>query len=136
MNKTELIEAIQQVIIPNNQKAITAESLANLLTEIVGAMGEGSGNGMHRVWLHDAVGLDMTEEMIAENIASYNAIIRGETRIQLIGKDGDLCEILHLGGIAMSEGKVILISVVEESHGSWCNVAFELKEDGSANELS
>lgn len=45
MNKTELIEAIQQVIVPNGQKAITAESLANLLTEIVEAMGTGNGSG-------------------------------------------------------------------------------------------
>lgn len=45
MDKTELIEAIQQVITPNNQKAITAESLANLLIEIVSNMGTGSGNG-------------------------------------------------------------------------------------------
>ena len=41
MNKTELIDAIQHVIVPNGQKAITAESLANLLTEIVKAMGTG-----------------------------------------------------------------------------------------------
>ena len=45
MDKTELIEAIQQVITPNNQKAITAESLANLLIEMVEAMGTGSGSG-------------------------------------------------------------------------------------------
>lgn len=41
MNKTELINAIQQVITPNNQKAINAESLANLLIEMVEAMGKG-----------------------------------------------------------------------------------------------
>lgn len=46
MNKTELIDAIQQVITPNGQKAITAESLANLLIEMVEAMGESSGGGI------------------------------------------------------------------------------------------
>lgn len=49
MDKTELINAIQQVITPNNQKAITAESLANLLIEVVEAMGTGSGSGSGQV---------------------------------------------------------------------------------------
>ena len=41
MNKNEIIEAIQQTIIPNAQKGITAESLANLLIEIANATPEG-----------------------------------------------------------------------------------------------
>ena len=41
--KQELIEAIKATIVPNDEKAITAESLANLLTEMVEAMGEGGG---------------------------------------------------------------------------------------------
>lgn len=40
--KQELIEAIKATIVPNDKKAITAESLANLLTEMVEAMGEGA----------------------------------------------------------------------------------------------
>ena len=42
--KERLIEAINATIVPNDEKAITAESLANLLIEMVEAMGEGSGN--------------------------------------------------------------------------------------------
>ena len=49
MNKTELIDAIQQVITPNGQKGITAESLANLLIEMVNATPEGGSGGSGQV---------------------------------------------------------------------------------------
>lgn len=48
MTKNEIIEAINATIIPNGQKGITAESLANLLIEMVNATPEGgssSGSG-------------------------------------------------------------------------------------------
>ena len=44
MTKEEILSAIEATIKPNNQKGITAESLANILTEIVNASG-GSGSG-------------------------------------------------------------------------------------------
>ena len=49
MNKTELIDAIQQVIVPNDKKAITAESLANLLIEMVNAAPEGGSGGSGQI---------------------------------------------------------------------------------------
>lgn len=49
MNKIELIDAIQQVITPNGKKAISAESLANLLIEIVSAIPEGGNGGSGQV---------------------------------------------------------------------------------------
>lgn len=46
MTKAEILEAINATIRPNNQKGITAESLANILTEIVNASAEsGGGSG-------------------------------------------------------------------------------------------
>lgn len=48
MTKNEIIEAINATIMPNGQKGITAESLANLLIEMVNATPEGgssSGSG-------------------------------------------------------------------------------------------
>lgn len=45
MTKEELKEAIASTIVENGQKAITAESLANLLNEIVDAAGSGGGSG-------------------------------------------------------------------------------------------
>ena len=78
MNKTELIEAIQQVIVPNGQKAITAESLANLLTEIVEAMGTGSGSGQVVFYLGRLNGetntFELTQEQKAHNVEMFNII--------------------------------------------------------------
>ncbi len=45
MTKAEIIEAINATIAPNNVKGITAESLANILIEMVNAAGEGGGSG-------------------------------------------------------------------------------------------
>lgn len=45
MKKEELIEAILATIATNGQKGITAESLANILVEMVNASGEGGGSG-------------------------------------------------------------------------------------------
>lgn len=52
MTKNEIVEAINATIAPNNVKGITAESLANILTEMVNATpegGGGSGDGALRV---------------------------------------------------------------------------------------
>lgn len=43
MTKTEILEAINATIISNDKQGITADSLNNILTEIVNAMSEGSG---------------------------------------------------------------------------------------------
>lgn len=45
MNKQELIAAINETISANGQKGITAESLANILTEMVNAAPEGGSGG-------------------------------------------------------------------------------------------
>lgn len=45
MSKSELKDAINSTIIPNGQKGITAESLNNILTEMVDAAGEGGSSG-------------------------------------------------------------------------------------------
>lgn len=43
MTKQEILDAINATIVTNGQKGITAESLANILIEIVNAAGEGGG---------------------------------------------------------------------------------------------
>lgn len=54
MTKKEIIEAINATIVPNNVKGITAESLANILIEMVNAEG-GSGDGALRVIVPDTM---------------------------------------------------------------------------------
>ena len=46
MNKQELIEAIEATLVPNGNKAITADALRNLLTDIVENSGSGGGGGI------------------------------------------------------------------------------------------
>lgn len=46
MSKEELIEAINGTLISNEEKAITADALRNLLTDIVENSGSGGGGGM------------------------------------------------------------------------------------------
>ena len=76
MNKTELIEAIQQVIIPNNQKAITAESLANLLIEMVNATPEGGSGGSGQVVFYAGTpNENMTEFTLTPEQKAHNAEI-------------------------------------------------------------
>lgn len=67
MTKNEIIEAINATIAPNNQKGITAESLANILIEMVNASGEGGAGALRVHW--DAGMLD-----IPFTPASYEAL--------------------------------------------------------------
>ena len=61
MTREELKEAIASTIKENGQKAITAESLANLLNEIVDAAGSGGGTG------GGAVTIMIDDENVAPN---------------------------------------------------------------------
>lgn len=75
MTKAEIIEAINATIRPNKEKAITAESLANLLIEMANATPEGGGGAL-RVFLPEP---ELSEQQIAENVTTYNALANGET---------------------------------------------------------
>ena len=79
MNKTELIDAIQQVIKPNGKKAISAESLANLLIDIVSAIPEGNGGSGQVVFYagvpnEDFTDVTLTPEQMAHNAEMFNII--------------------------------------------------------------
>lgn len=81
MTKSEIIEAINATIKPNGEKAITAESLANLLIEMVnatpeGGSGGGSGN-VKTVYLPLEAGL--TSEEMAKNAELYNFAVAAST---------------------------------------------------------
>ena len=73
--KEKLIEAINATIVPNDEKAITAESLANLLIEMVEAMGEGGGNsGAGHVWFYTGVpNVETLELVLTPEQKAHNA---------------------------------------------------------------
>lgn len=73
--KEQLIEAIKATITPNNVKAITAESLANLLIEMVEAMGEGgtSAGGAGVVFYVGSINIDTSEATQTPEQKAHNA---------------------------------------------------------------
>lgn len=71
--KEQLIEAIKATITPNNVKAITAESLANLLIEMVEAIGEG-GTGTGHVSFYTGVpNVETMEFVLTPEQKAHNA---------------------------------------------------------------
>lgn len=80
MTKAEIIEAIEATIRPNGEKAITAESLANLLIEMANATPEGGSGGSDVCVIQFGEledGSDMTEEQLAYNVDAYNKLKEG-----------------------------------------------------------
>lgn len=82
MNKAELIEAINATIAPNGVKGITAESLANILTEIVNAAGGGGGGSLSVILAGEDLGVAPTEASLWHNADVYEkvkqAVLAGE----------------------------------------------------------
>lgn len=78
MTKAEILEAINATIAPNNVKGITAESLANILTEIVNAAGEGGAGGEYLDMTFanpDDLESELSEEAKAHNAEVYNKLL-------------------------------------------------------------
>lgn len=74
MTKNEIIEAINATIIPNGQKGITAESLANLLIEMVNATPEGgSGSSGQVVFYLGLPNEEFTEFTLTPEEMAHNA---------------------------------------------------------------
>ena len=69
MTKTEILEAINATIIPNDKQGITADSLNNVLTEIVNTIPESNESGSSS---------GITEEEIAKLFAGViNTVFEG-----------------------------------------------------------
>ena len=83
MTKEEIIAAIAETIAPNNIKGITADSLANILTEIVNASGEsGGGSGSLVVYIGqgdlETGEMSQTAEQKAHNADVFKAVKSAE----------------------------------------------------------
>lgn len=85
MTKNEIIEAINATIATNGQKAITAESLANLLIEMVNATPEGgsSSGGSNVIFYLGNVDMEtgmftQIEEQKAHNAEMFNVVANAD----------------------------------------------------------
>lgn len=95
MNRNELIEAIQQTIVPNGKKGITAESLANLLMEMVNATPEGGNGGSGSITffcglmsenIHEATGkviADLTQEEREHNVKMFETFKTAQVKMSI-----------------------------------------------------
>ena len=70
MNKQDVIDAINNVIVANDQKGITAESLARVLLDMLEVTPESSGG----VYYLQGVDGELTEEMKAANAIIYEKV--------------------------------------------------------------
>ena len=99
MNKAELIEAINATIAPNGVKGITAESLANILIEMVNAAGGGGGGSLSVILTGEEFGIAPTEASLMHNADVYEkvkqAVLAGEALpyiyldFSLFGSEGE-----------------------------------------------
>lgn len=109
MNKEELIEAINATIVPNNVKGITAESLANLLTEMVNASGSGEAGV---VFYAGSVNMDtleftQTEEQKAHNAEMFQVVANSSMGVPVsINMNG-----VYESEIGISEGITYIITL-------------------------
>ena len=72
MNKQDVIDAINNVIVTNNQKGITAESLARVLLDMLEVTPESSGSEFYTLAIGDLFGeTPLTEEQKAHNAELY-----------------------------------------------------------------
>ena len=72
MNKQEIQTMIDSTIVPNKKKGITAESLRLVLKEMATATPEATSSSdfVKRIWIDETLGIEPTEEHIAENRAT------------------------------------------------------------------
>lgn len=77
MAKEDLIKQIQELVFSNNQKAITGDSLGNLLIDIVTELsGNSGGGGYIKVWMNELIAeVPLTTEQREENVATYQKLI-------------------------------------------------------------
>lgn len=103
MNKQEILDAINATIAPNNVKGITAEALANILTEIVNAMGTGSGAGgeyidVTQVNPDNETSIELTPEAMAHNAEVYAKL---SSALSSGGAVPSVSIDLNIGGLVM-----------------------------------
>ncbi len=82
MTKNEIIEAINSTIMPNGQKGITAEALANILIEMTNASGGGGGGVTFYIGNVDSSTetpiITVTEEQKAHNAEMFQVVKNAE----------------------------------------------------------
>lgn len=84
MTKNEIIEAINSTIMPNGQKGITAEALANILIEMANASGGGTGAVVYAGTADASTGaFTQTDEQKLHNAEVFQLVKNSESPVSL-----------------------------------------------------
>lgn len=118
MNKEEMKTMIAETIMPNNKKAITAQSLANVLTTMAENSGEGGGDALVYCAV-DGEDMELTPEQKAHNAESFKRLYQERVPMALAIDDEDT-------GVSVTEGDVsyaitddeIIVFVVWSHYGT------------------
>ena len=95
MNKEEMKTMIAETIMPNNKKAITAQSLANVLTTMAENSGEGGGDALVYCIL-DGGDMELTPEQKAHNAESFKKLIQERVDMKLAAGTDILTEVVSV----------------------------------------
>lgn len=148
MTKQEILDAINATIVTNGQKGITAESLANILTEIVNAAGEGgSGVGGEYIDMTMANPEDLESDELTPEAKAHNAEVYAKLVQALRNNTGTPYISVHTGdGYNMSINSVMLEELESTTNivmtlnmtidGQFTNVMFSVNDVLSGGEAS
>lgn len=111
MNKQEIIEAINSTIMPNGQKGITAEALANILIEMANASGGGGAGAGAVVYVGmvdaETGAVTLTDEQKALNAEAFRQIKEGN-RLVIV----DMSELMSAQYGAQVEASAVAMGAV------------------------
>ena len=126
MNKEEIKTMIAETIMPNNKKAITAQSLANVLT----TMAENSGEGGGLKYSEERTLYGVNEEVLTDEQKAYNA----ETYSKMWSGEAVT---INVGGViltpyfATEDDGFVRFEISLDSDGIKVQVIIKLFSDGS-----
>lgn len=109
MNKNELKECINNTIVQNDERGITAESLNLILNEMVDNSGEG-GSGVVTFYMSE--GETMTEAEKAKNKAAFDTYVGAKDKplVKVCNGGSDLLSIMTL----FNDGAIVAMTPMGE----------------------
>ena len=126
MSKEELIEAINGTLISNEEKAITADALRNLLTDIVENSGSGGGGG-----ITFQVGVEIDENGSGVPALTPEQIAHNKEQIDILKQlhdEGKPTPPMALETINIMEGVTMSQIVMYNTIIIWDNAGAEIPE--------
>ena len=128
--------ALHGIVEATADEITEVDNKVNQLGEKVAEIGENGtgGSGALRVWMNTAAGLENTPEQVAENIATYNTLISGESAPVIacivMNEDGEGVT-YNMYTTTPVESQVLVVDVPEQPDLSYTIVAFSVNADDS-----